>query len=160
MTKPVLQSSSKSATWDLLSFWQDLAPIPLVCSLAIWLQTNEWILSTSRLKHLFATDSFGLRPGPFPPVALLLYVQLAVNRQPGYRQGTRRARYCLPMCFLCVLLRIYGNRNFRVRHDELREDTAPRQVMHWTSPFACGKILSISNILQSLVAIVLTATEK
>ena len=47
--------------------------IPLVCSLAIWLQTNEWILSTSRLKHLFAIDSFGLRPLPFTPVALLLY---------------------------------------------------------------------------------------
>ena len=47
--------------------------ILLVGSLAIWLQTNEWILSTSRLNHLFAIDSFGLRPLPFTPVALLLY---------------------------------------------------------------------------------------
>ena len=30
------------------------------------------------------------------------HVQLAVNRQPGYRQGTRRASYCVPFCFLCV----------------------------------------------------------
>ena len=48
----------------------------------------------------------------------------------------------------------------RVTHDELREDTAPPKVIAQTCPFACGKILSISNILQRLVAIVLTATEK
>ena len=88
------------------------------------------------------------------------YVQLAVNRQPGYRQGTRRASYSVPVCFLSVLCELYDNHHFRVTRDELREDTAPRHVMHWTSPFACGKILSISNIMPSLVEIVLTATEK
>ena len=30
------------------------------------------------------------------------HVQLVVNRQPGYRQGTRRASHCVPV-FLCVL---------------------------------------------------------
>ena len=61
---------------------------------------------------------------------------------------------------LCVFYWFHENRNFRVTHNEFREDTAPRTAMHWTPPFSCGKILSISNILPSLVAIVLTATEK
>ena len=47
--------------------------ILLVGSLAIWLQMNGWILSTSRLKHHLATNSFGLRLLPFTPVAFLLY---------------------------------------------------------------------------------------
>ena len=51
----------------------ELCLIPPMCSLAIWLQTNGWILSTSRLKHLSAINNLGLRLLPFTPVALLLY---------------------------------------------------------------------------------------
>ena len=47
--------------------------IPLVGSLAISLNSEVWILSTSCLKHPRATHSFGLRGGCLPPVALLLY---------------------------------------------------------------------------------------
>ena len=45
----------------------------LVCSLAASLQTNGWILSTSRLKTPLAIDSFGPQGQLLTPVALLLY---------------------------------------------------------------------------------------
>ena len=45
----------------------------LVGSLAIWWNSEVRIASTSRLKTPLATHSFGLRPGPFTLVALLLY---------------------------------------------------------------------------------------
>ena len=47
--------------------------IPLVGSLAISLNSEAWILSTSCLKHPRATYSFGLRGSCLPHVALLLY---------------------------------------------------------------------------------------
>ena len=80
------------------------------------------------------------RYSPSTSIQCLLYVQLAVNRQPGYRQGTRRASYCVPVCFFAVfMLFFYENHHFRVTHDELREDTAPRQVMHWTPPLHAAR---------------------
>ena len=45
----------------------------LVCFLAISLRSDEWIASTSRLKHLHAINSFGLKGACSAPVALLLY---------------------------------------------------------------------------------------
>ena len=48
-----------------------LSLVYLLCSLAISLQTNGWIASTSRLKHLHATNSFGLKGACSAPVALL-----------------------------------------------------------------------------------------
>ena len=47
--------------------------ISLVGSLAISFNSDERILSTSCLKHPRAINSFGLRGGCLPPVALLLY---------------------------------------------------------------------------------------
>ena len=56
--------------------------IPLVCSLAIWLQTNEWILSTSRLKHPLAIDSFGPHRGLSLPVRIItLRAELLIRKQ-------------------------------------------------------------------------------
>ena len=78
----------------------------LVCPKAILRNYDSRFASASRLKTPLATASFGLKPESFTAVAFLLYLQLAVNREPCYRQGTRIASYCVSLSFLCVLFKI------------------------------------------------------
>ena len=58
-------------------------PIPEDGSRAIPFKSDEWILSTSRLKHLHATHSFALRGLLSHPVALLLYELELLNGSKG-----------------------------------------------------------------------------